>query len=920
MKQILLLTLFIIVSIYASAQSGIKGNLSDSTSTLGVKLASVTVVKSSDSSLVAFTRTNAQGDYQLKLPSSGDYLVIYAHPSFAGKVEKVLIGNEMKDLGNQFVMTRAKMLQEVIVRQKGNVFIKGDTLEYLLDSIKLDESANVEDLLKVLPGMEIDADGNITAQGEKVQKVLVDGEEFFGNDPTMVTRNLNANIVKKVQVYEKQSEEAEFTGIDDGNGQKTIDIKLKDDMNKGMFGKVSLNGGLDDIWDNFLMVNSFKAKRKWNLYGIASSTGESGINWGDMQKYGVSSRRSWSDGDMVFMSSDEISYNGEGLPKSWNVGTNYFNKWNEKHELKVGGNYRKMNLNTKDSSYTYNYLESGDFANINDDVAFGTKSRVDGFVEYEWKIDSLTAIGVNANANVLFSRKEQDERLINVLPGGAVISSNNTQSNYKDTTTSYNVQAFIKRKLNKPGRTISFYYNNNNEEQNFVQNKRLIIDYNGEVSNTYQLVGGKGITNRQGAKISYTEPLYKEVWLLKLEESYETSKSTSDYTTQAAEPIQSTFQVYDSLSNDFIFDQSTWLTDVTFQYQTKKIKANFGTGVGFANFQKTDYLRPVNNQEYARTNLYPTVRFRYSFNQFKQLRIRYTGSTSQPSVNQLQQTYDYTNPLNIIIGNPDLDQAYTQNLNVNFWSYDAFKDRSIWAGISYGNIIDRISNVTTFDPSLGRSITTYKNLNGYNTFSQWAGARFKIKESNWKLGPNLNSNYFIYPFETNGISGKSNTLSISPSLSVEYAIEKKLTVRADLSGTHMNTQSDLNNLDNKYWTFDPDLTVTYRPIDFIKIRTDVNYVHRQKTPPFLTNFQQTIWNAELSGYLDSEKRIELKFTAHDILNENDGYQRSARNNMVEERFYTTLKRYFMLGMTYNFAVGPIAKKQNPGGDSDRGHF
>ncbi len=921
MKNLLALSLFIFLAFTAKAQSGINGNLSDSTTTLGVKLASVTVLRAADSTLVTFARTDAQGDYSIELPSSGEYLVVYAHPSFVGYVNKVLVGNEMKNLGNQYVITRAKMLSEVIVRQKGNVFIKGDTLEYLIDSIKLDESANVEDLLKVLPGMEIDADGNITAQGEKVEKVLVDGEEFFGNDPTMVTRNLNANIVKKVQVYEKQSKEAEFTGIDDGNSQKTIDIKLKDDMNKGMFGKVSLHGGLDDIWDNMLMVNSFKGKRKWNLYGIASSTGESGVNWRDLQKYGVNSRRSWNDGEMIFMSEDDISYNGQGLPKSWNLGTNYFNRWNEKHELKMGTSYKKMNLTTQDSSYNFNFLENGDdFANINTDDAFGTKSRVDAFVEYEWKIDSLTSIGINANADILYTRKEQNEVLQNKLPDQTILSENNTQSQYKDTTLSYNVQAYIKRKLNKPGRTISMYYNNNSKDQKFLQNKNLFIDYNGEVSQSNQLISGTGQSYRQGLKLSYTEPLYKEIWLLKLEQSYEKSRAISDYSTLAAQIQQSTFTKYDSLSNDFIFDQNTWLTDVSVQYQTKKIRSTIGTGVGLSSFEKKDYLRPINNQVYDRMNFFPMLRFRYSFNQFKQIRFRYSGSTNQPSVNQLQETYDYTNPLNIVIGNPALDQEYSQSAQLNYWSYDAFKDRSLWAGMNYTNIIDRISNITTFQPTLGRSITTYKNLDGFHSVNQWLGAHYKIKESNWKLGQSLNSNYFIYPFETNGVSGSSSTFTISPNFTVRYSIEKKLDARLDLSATHTSTKSELRNLDNKYWTFDPEMSITYRPVDFIKIRTDINYLRRQKTPPFLSDFQQTIWNAELSGYLDQEKRIELRITAHDILNQNNGYRRSSQNNMVEERYYLTLKRYFMLGLSYNFAVGPIAKKENPGGDDAGGHF
>ncbi len=922
MNKVILAVLLIFSYVGASSQTQITGSLIDSNTFLPVRLATVSLIRVSDSVLVTYSRTTHEGKYKLTAPEKGSYYLLYAHPIFVDYMDVIEVGSEDIDLGEKSILTRAKMLQEVIVKQRGQIFIKGDTLEYLTDSVKLDETANVEDLLKALPGMQVDKDGNITAQGEKVERVLVDGEEFFGNDPTMVTRNLNANIVDKVQVYERKSEEAEFTGIDDGNSEKTIDIKLKKDMNQGTFGKVSLHGGLEDIWDNALMINNFRNKRKLSAYFIASSNGEAGLDWQDLEKYGVrSSGIRYNSRGWQVSSSDDMSYTGEGLPRSWSGGFNYSNKWNEKHELQLSAGYKKMDLRENDSSYYNNFIGSDAYSNDKVSTRYGVKDRYYADAKYEWKIDTLTTVGAKINTALGHSSSNQNESLLNVLLNSEqIVSGNLTTQTSADTSTELNSEVYIKRKLNKPGRTISAFYNYNTNKNQFEQNRDLQTTYGSITDHSQQEIGGYAKSNAQGVAVTYTEPLYKEKVILKLSEKYNHIKQSTDYANNAKEASASQYEFIDSLSNDYDFIREQYLTEATVQYQTDKIKTNIGMGVGLSNFERIDRLRPINSQNFNRTNLFPSLMFNYSFNQFSSLRFRYSGNTEQPSLSQLQPNYDYSNPLNIVIGNPDLDQSYSQNFNLNFWTYDAFKERTIYAGISYNNTINAIRTVAFFDPSLGRSISTYKNLDGIHSIYQWAGWYKKLDSSNFSLGANISTSYNTYPFETNGVAGRSSALSASPSIEIRYTLETKLYANLQLAPTYVNTRSDIELQNNSYWSFEPSFDITWRPIKAIKVQTDVEYLFRQKTPPFTSDFHRTIWNASLSGFIDKDRRMEVRLTAHDLLNQNKGYSRSAYGFVVSERYFTTIQRYFMLGFVYKFARGPMAAKENPGEEDKKGYW
>lgn len=243
--------------------ASITGTVTDTVNSKKLQYAVVSIIDKTDSSLVAFTRTDKSGNFNLKNLPVGKFAISISYPAFADYVDDIQMDADKQiDIGNINLINKATLLKEIVIRQNNAMKIKGDTTEFTADSFHVQANATAEDLLKVLPGIQVDKNGKIIAQGQEVQKVLVDGEEFFSDDPTVATRNIRADAVDKVQVFDKKSDQAAFTGIDDGEKTKTINLKLKEDKKNGYFGKISAGGGLKNKYNNEGMINFFKGKEK----------------------------------------------------------------------------------------------------------------------------------------------------------------------------------------------------------------------------------------------------------------------------------------------------------------------------------------------------------------------------------------------------------------------------------------------------------------------------------------------------------------------------------------------------------------------------------------------------------------------------------------------------------------------------------
>ncbi len=360
----LLIVFLLLCSFAAGAQSGagISGRVADTVNNNRLGNTSVVLIRSRDTTLAAFTRADYTGAFRLMVPEAGKYRVLISYPGFADYTDELeLKPDAVTELGLLPMTSGTHLLKEFVLRKKVSaIAVRGDTTEYNADSFAVREGATVEELLKKLPGLQVSKDGKISAQGEQVQKILVDGEEFFSDDPAVVTKSLQAAYVDKVQVYDKKSDQAAFTGIDDGEKTKTINLTLKEDKKRGVFGKAIAGAGpslskdrRDGFYEGTAMANAFRGKRQISVFGIGSNTGKIGLNWSDRDRFGSGNNRQFDEesGAMYSISSnndDDLSgswngsYNGEGLPSVLTGGVHYANKWaGDKQHLSANYRYGK---------------------------------------------------------------------------------------------------------------------------------------------------------------------------------------------------------------------------------------------------------------------------------------------------------------------------------------------------------------------------------------------------------------------------------------------------------------------------------------------------------------------------------------------------------------------------------------------------
>ncbi|MGH2649295.1 MAG: hypothetical protein ACRDE8_17075, partial [Ginsengibacter sp.] len=438
-KSFTLVTCIFLISLSSHAQlSKVSGSVKESDENKPVKNVVIALLTPKDSVLYKFTRTDAQGKFMIQNVKPGNYILMSTHPYFADVLDNIAINNDI-ELPALSLTSKTKLLQEVIVKSGSPLHIKGDTTVYTADSFKVSANANVEELLKKLPGIQVDKDGKITAMGQTVEKVLVDGEEFFGDDPGMAVKNLRADAVKEVQVFDKKSDQAEFTGIDDGKTQKTINLKLKDNKKTGYFGKVDLAAGSvqnkENRYNDNLLFSSFKGKRKFSAFLLNGNIAQNGLSWQDEQKYGGDndniSMSMDDDGGMMFISrggsSDEEPYVDpqNGYMTNVNAGIQYSNKWNDKNNFNLSPKYTSQQYTN--NKLTFTQTQVGDSVlNVNSNEINNVNRhyfKIKGI--YDVKIDSMNSLKLTFNTN--FYHTESDDSLGSVSTG-----ANGTLKNFSN--------------------------------------------------------------------------------------------------------------------------------------------------------------------------------------------------------------------------------------------------------------------------------------------------------------------------------------------------------------------------------------------------------------------------------------------------------------------------------------------------------
>jgi hypothetical protein len=911
------------VTVFAQNTYSIKGSVADTASNSKLTNATVSVLNAKDSILQKFTRVK-DGNFEVSNLKKGKLILLVTYPGYADYVDRFTLdsAHTTHDFGHIKMILKTQLLAEVIIKAKAAaVKIKGDTTEFNAAAFTVQPNAKVEDLLKELPGIQVDKDGKITAQGQTVSKVLVDGEEFFGDDPTLVTKNLRADMVDKVQLYDKKSDQATFTGIDDGVKNKTLNIKLKEDKKNGYFGKIDAEGGTDKYYQEQLMFNRFKGKQKFSVYGTIGNTGKTGLGWGDNSKYGGTETEVGDGGGIYFygggsddgLDSFNGQYNGQGIPLARTGGAHYDTKWNNDKET-INTNYKvgSLNVDGTRNTQTQNNLpgandQPGIILGSNSDQKFHDhmfRQKLDA--TYRLKIDTSSNLKIAVDGttksfitnNDYNSTSLRNDTLLNKSTRG--VTNNGDQK-------IFNANVFYNKKFKKVGRSFSVNFNeayNQNKTNGFLKSE---IDFYGKkgaidsVQNIDQYKTGLSESNIINTNFTYSEPFTKALALV-VNYGLNINNGQSD-TRSFDKDASGNYTIQDNtLSNNFKLNQLSNQFGAIFNYKKKKTIINFGSKVSTVNFKQ---INEFTNNTFTRNfvNWFPQASFQYKFSQQQSLRIDYNGNTSQPTIDQIQPVRVNTDPLNITLGNPDLKPSFTNRVSVNYNSYKIISSQYIWVGGSYSRTINPIvSNVTT-DAVTGASTYQAANLKGHQTSNMYFYGGFdqKIPKIDVNAGLNLNMNGSSYFAQTNTQLNQTKSYTYSASLRLSKYKQKKYDFWGGAGPTYtVNSQSLQTQVNNNGRGFNAYAGFNiYLPFKF-QVSTDGNYQYNAATQSFSEDFRRTTLNSSITKSFMKDESLKLSLSGNDLLNQNVGYNRTGSANLLTQERYTAIKRYFMLSLVWDF--------------------
>ncbi|HRS24389.1 MAG TPA: outer membrane beta-barrel protein [Paludibacteraceae bacterium] len=898
---------FFPILIQAQTFSGsalITGKLIDKETKKPVPLANIRVLQQRDSSFVNGQASRNDGSFSIPV-HYGSYIV---HISFLGyddvfKHVQVSASNPIAVLDTIFLRQTDFKLSEVIITEKApEVRVKGDTLEFNAGSFKVTESAVVEDLLKKMPGVEIDKDGKITVNGREIKKIMVDGKEFFSSDPKVASKNLPAKMVEKVQVLDKKSEMAEMTGFDDSDEETVINLVIKQGMKEGLIGNAFAGYGSKDRYEGNAMVNYMRNQNQFTFIGGLNNTNNAGFTDLASSMFGNMGGRGMRG---MFGNQDGVTTSGMG-------GFNFNTQLSQ--TFKLGGNvrYGSTNSDVLSKIRTQNMLSSGNtFENENDTTnSFSQNFNMD--LRMEWTPDTVTRIIFRPSVGVYENSRDEISNFNTTNEENDSI--NKGDSKYSSDGNGYNVggRLEVSRQLGKKGRVLSLQLRG---QLNDADND----GYN--LSNTYYFgtkpddIIDQKFTNTSNSKnwqsfLSYVEPIGHNNFI-QLAYNYQQKFSESNKDTRTKDDLGN-YSVMDTtyskrLENDFV-NQSI---EMNFKANRGKYDYMFGFSMQPFNSSSKTYKGDslYNNTSNQGINYAPSAQFNYRWSRQNNLRIRYSGITSQPSVTQLSPVRDVSNPLNVTYGNPDLKPSFSHQLNIRYMNFMPQQKSSInfFGNASY-TLNDIVSSTST-DVFTGQKETTYKNVNGNWNANGRLTLNLPIKKTNFSVFSMSSGSYT----HSKGYSNNEINLSQRTGLGQTLGIDFRSGVVDFGTRGNINYNNIQNSLtgqqDQEYFNYNVSANTTiYLPYD-LSIDSDLSY---NTNSGYSTGFEQEalIWNASLQKQLFKHKNGSLRLKIYDILQQKSNISRRATANYITDTTTNTLTSYFIVHFVYRFNIFKNGANQN----------
>ena len=920
----LLSSLFFFGFAYSQKNGSIRGVAFDTTTRIPVSNATITLLLKKDSSLVSFTMTDDKGRFEISNVPEGEYRLMITHVNYhnSNQVIKIDEAHKSIELGNIVMNDKSKILNEVVVTAEAPpVTLVGDTIQYNASSFKTVPNANVEDLLKKLPGVKVEKDGTVKAQGETVKKVLVDGKEFFGNDPKMATKNLPADAIDKVQVYDKLSDQAQLTGFDDGNSEKTINLKLKKDKKKGNFGKINAGAGDQGRYQGKFNVNSFKGARQMSVIGMGNNTNSEGFSFMDVLNFTGALSQLKNGGGNINITADDpmagmLGGNNNGINTIFGSGINYNNIIGTKTDFQ--SNYffshynpnRRTNVQRKyflpENFYNQNSLVD----NVNDNHRLNFNADI--------QLDSFHSIKISPNFNYQKTSNKSLSDYTTLSQSATKINEGVSDNLANNEGASFSNNILFRKKFRRKGRTfsINFLTNlNGSEGDGNLQSITSFYDQAGSLvhrDSIYQQNKTEADLKGYNARVVYTEPIFKRT-LLEFSVGNSWTRNTSSKITYDYNKANGKFdQVNDDLTNDYQNSYKYINGGLRLRKQTKTY--NYMAGLTFQRAElEGKVISGVKDSVIGKmyNNLLPGARFQYYFSRFRNIVLNYSTNTNQPSVSQLQPVPDNTNPLYIKEGNPNLKQEFIQTLRLNASLVNPYKNRNFFAFITLQQTQNKIVNYDHIN-SFGVDSVMPVNVNGVANFNSNFMYGFPVRFLKANLNLSSIFNYYNGKQFVNTKLNRIKMITVGPEVRLDMTPHDKINLSLNAGVNYSLTQYSLQPDQNtKYLTqdyggeFDWQLPKRF----FFSSDFDYSIVNLYRPGP---NTNIPLWNASISKQMLHFNRGELKFAVKDILDRNIRVNRTTNQNYIEDTRTNSLRRFFLLSFTYSLSKTGM-NNEGPGG-------
>ncbi|MGB1308100.1 MAG: outer membrane beta-barrel protein [Oceanihabitans sp.] len=906
-KFALLLTLLLCVTISYSQSKTFKifGTIVSQEENTPLESATVYLERKKDSALITYTITDKNGAFALEdktTSKSANLFVSYV--GYQTYTKAINLNTSEINLGI-INMQLSNNLDEVIIKSKAPITIKKDTLEFNVKSFKTKKDATVEDLLKQLPGVEVEEDGSIKVNGKPVNKILVNGKPFFGDDPTITTKNLTKDIIEKIQIVDTKTKAEAHAGEEGDKDNKTIYLTIKEENNKGVFGRVSAGAGTKKTYEFAGMLNRFNNDQRISVLVGGNNTNSPGFSFGEIRKMfgGGYSMSMSSNGSFTI---DGRSFGGgKGITTSRNVGVNYADVLSEIVDVSADYFYSGSSSENKELTQRENILP---------DTRYYTNSRSNS------NNDSH-----NHSANVAFDVKLDSTLLINIKPSFRYIKSETTFSRNEETlddlqaiSNQSNTASFVAtdgknfrneidvtKKFGSNGAYIKFEITNEfntTTTEDYLNSETNIFGDTPENIIRDQFTDRENKLNKFETEITYRIPLIAKQLFLSLNYEFNRSKRNDIKSTFDIDNASQDYNQFNtSLSTDFEYVDQESSPGLSLFVRKEKFSGRIASNYVYRTLRNKDFLRPTlslkRNFEAVEISSYFSYRFSPKSSTFMNYRMR----NSSPQLSQIQAFQNVSNPLNIITGNPNLEPTTTHNVYAGYNAFDFQKGTGFYTYVNASFNNNQIVSKTTLNSNYIRE-TTYANVNGGKRFGASVSASKKVKIDSlrtfkYSLGAYANYNKNIN--FNNDVQYASKTTSITPRVTLTFTWKDVMEIKPRYSLSITKNKYDIaafKDRDFVYHSLDLE-TATFLPKK-LEWRNNIKYNYN---PNIAAGFQKSawFWNSTLAySVLKDQGLVTLK--AYDLLGQNTNARRTATQDYIQDSQSTVLEQYFMIGFSWKF--------------------